>query len=195
MLPNFFFSANYGWIYMRYLLTQISENCSLSIYMILLGFRDQILRSPLGLISSQVGKPQSPVKPVSLVATVSKSGPSPGKRPGSSPPDPLRNVWSRTRVPVLVSFGDTQTWLGWAELSCSLRMLRVSYHREKGAGKALISLCSVRQRLWLHCNKVLISFICFHFANPLHQAQKKLNLLIKCPTLWRKALGKWKNIH
>ena len=49
MLPNFFFSANYGWIYMRYLLTQISENCSLSIYMRLLGFRDQILRFPLGL--------------------------------------------------------------------------------------------------------------------------------------------------
>ena len=129
---------------------------------------------PTGLISVQVGKPQSPVKPVSLVATVSKSGPSPGKRPGSSPPDPLRNVWSRTRVPVLVSFGDTQTWLGWAELSCSFHVLSISYHREKGAGKAYISLCSIRQWLWLHCNKVLelISFICFHFANPLHQAQK-----------------------
>lgn len=71
---------------------------------------------PTGLISLQAGKPQSPMKPVSMVATVNKSGPSPGKRSGSSPPDLLRNVWSHTGAPVLASFGDAQTWLGWAEL-------------------------------------------------------------------------------
>lgn len=60
---------------------------------------------------------------------------------------------------------------GWDALMLP-NMLSVSYCREKGAGEAWISQFADEQWLELHCNKVLelIFFICFHFANSLHQA-------------------------
>lgn len=87
------------------------------------------------------------MKLMSMVATVNKSGISPGKRPGSSPADLLRNVWSHTGVTMLASSGDTQMWLGWDELPCSLRVLSVSYCREKELVKDSLACVQPNSRL------------------------------------------------
>lgn len=135
-------------------------------------------RVPSGPMSAVGSLNHQKVKPERLVATMSKSGPFPGRGlgiPSRTSTDMRGLTPGFPRVPPLGTHRH-----GWGdEWSCSLHALSHIAQR-KGMGKRSLACVQMNRRLQLHCNQVLelISFMCFHYIR-----HHKISLLIECPTL------------